>query len=108
MPKTPNLGREAGFLQQANREITYVRLSPVPSQPRQARPRMMVAMPVLALAEMHEPEPGHVAAGIFAGGNSGFGMADAVDEALRMEREDQPDRAQPEKSARAEIQPPEE
>src|SRR3984893_6965013 len=104
MPQMPDLGCEANFLQQANREIADIRLPPVPSQPRQARPRMMIAMPVLALAQLHQRKPCHVAAGIFAGGNLGLGMTDAVDEALRVKRENQPDRSDPEKSSSAEIQ----
>src|SRR5713101_4424390 len=103
LPQVPDLGCEADFLQQANRKIADVRLPPVPTQPRQARPRMMVAMPVLALAKLHQRKPSHVAAGIFARGNLRLGMANAVDEALRVERENQPDRSHPEKSSSAEI-----
>ncbi len=48
---------------------------------------MMVAMPVLALEQMHYREPCYVAAGILADGDARFSVADAVDETLRVQSE---------------------
>ena len=84
----PDVGRETDFLQQANCQIADVGLSPVPSQPRDTRARMMVERAILALAQLHQGKPGHIAAGILARGNPRLGVADAVDEALRVKRED--------------------
>ena len=103
----PDIGGQADFLQHANRQVADIGLPPVPSETRDSGPRMMVPMPVLALAELHQGKPSHVAAGILAGRNPGFRMAHAIDEALRMKGEDQPNRPHPEKSASAEIQAPE-
>ena len=64
----------------------------------------MVAMPILALEKMHESEPSHVAARIFTRRDAGLGVANAVDAALGVKREHQPDGAQPEKCGDAEIQ----
>jgi len=43
----------AEFLKHANREIAEIGLTPSPSELRRTGSRMMVAMPVLALKEMH-------------------------------------------------------
>jgi hypothetical protein len=67
----------------------------------------MIAMPVLALHQMHQAKPSDVAAGILTRDDSGFGVTNAVDEALRMEREAQANRAEPEKCCETEIQRPE-
>src|SRR5579863_4684853 len=104
LPQAPDIGCETDFLEQADRQIAHVGLPPAPSQPRDTRARMMIAMPVLALAKLHQGKPGHVAAGILAGRNPGLRMANAVDEALGVEREDQANRPHPEKGGGAEIQ----
>ena len=65
---------------------------------------MMIAMPVLTLEQMHQREPFHVAARILTDLDAGFGVANAVDETLRMQSEAKANRAQPEECGRAEIQ----
>ena len=67
---------------------------------------MMIAMPVLTLEKLHQREPSHVAAGILPVARAWLGMADAVDEALRMQREDQAYRAEPEKRGEPKYNPP--
>src|SRR5271163_1647145 len=53
---------------------------------------------------MHQRQPFHVAAGILAHLDARFGVANAVDETLRVQSEAEADCAQPEKRRRAEIQ----
>jgi len=68
----------------------------------------MVSMPILAEKELHQAEPADVAAGVFARRDIRLGMADAVDEALGMEREDQSNRSQPKKSGPSPVESAEE
>jgi len=103
-----NVGRESQLLQRQYQHIASIRLPPTPSESRRTGTRVMVAMPVLALKQMHEPEPGHVAARVFARRDARFGMANAINEALRVQSEAEANRAQPEKCGRAEIQSDEE
>src|SRR5271167_2501920 len=103
-----NVGGKAELLERQYQHVARVRLAPVPSESRRTGARMMIAMPVLALKQMHQPEPGYVAAGILARCDAGFGVADAVDETLRVQPEAQTNRAHPEKCGRAEIQSDEE
>src|SRR5579875_1247743 len=76
---------------------------PGPSQAGEAWTSVMIFMPVLALEEMHNSEPSHVAARILSQRSIGFGMTDAVHEALRVEREHQADRAEPEEGRQAKV-----
>src|SRR5271165_7588812 len=96
--------RKAKLLERENQHVARIGLPPAPSQARRAGPRMMVAVPVLTLEQMHHREPRHVAARILTDFDSRFSVANAVDETLRMQTETQANRAQPEKCRRAEIQ----
>ena len=95
---------QTDFFEQTNNQITYVRLSPVQSQPRLGGTRVVIAMPILALKKLHEAEPSHIAAGVLANRSVGLTMTDAVYEARGVKREDQANRAQPEEGSEAEIQ----
>src|SRR5216683_1498595 len=86
--QTANIAGSADFFKHANRQIAKVGLQPAPTQLRRARTRVMVAMPVLALEEVHQREPMHVAAGILTQRCGRLGMTDAVDETLRVHRKD--------------------
>jgi len=99
-----DISRCADFLKHADREIAKVRLPPAPSELRGTGTRVMIAMPVLALKEMHRGQPGDIAAGILAQGGRRFSVANAVDKALGVQREDQPDRSEPEKRGPSEEQ----
>ena len=77
------------FFQPTNHHITYVGLPPVQPQSGLRGPRVVIAMPILALKKLHETEPAHVATGILADGRVGFAMTDAVYEARGVKREDQ-------------------
>src|ERR1700688_911805 len=65
---------------------------------------MMIPMPILALEKVHQAEPRDVAARVLSQRDARLAMADAVDEALSVQREHQPDRAEPEEGAHTEIQ----
>src|SRR5579885_3164427 len=100
----PDIGGEAQLLEQADHRVAKVRLPPAPSQPSDGGAGVMVAMPVLALQEMHQSEPRHVAARILTERRVRLHMAYAVHEALRVQREYQPDRPEPEERRRPEVQ----
>ena len=69
------------------------------------RTRMMIAVPVLTLKKLDAPEPSYIAAGVLAERRPRIqSMADTVDEALRVEGENQPDCAPPAEGAQAKIQ----
>src|SRR5271170_7880001 len=99
-----NVGRKAKLLERENQHVARIGLPPAPSQPCRAGTRVMIAVPVLALEQMHDCQPGHVAARILADFDSRFSVANAVDETVRVQSEAQANRAQPEKCCGAEIQ----
>src|SRR5262249_40298749 len=76
--------------QKANDHVADIRLTPGPSEAGRPWPCMMIAMPILALEQMHQRKPSHIAAGVFARCDLALAMAHAVDEALRVQREHQP------------------
>ena len=54
MPEVADLGRRSNLLQQANHKVASIGLAPGPSQAREARPRVVITMPVLTLHQMDE------------------------------------------------------
>src|SRR6266851_5902388 len=98
-----HIGGRAETFQRANHPVTQIGLPPGPSEAGRSGARMMVAMPILAQKELHQAEPADVAAGVVAGRDIGLGVADAVDEALGMQGEDQSNRSQPEKRGPAPV-----
>src|ERR1700722_14987290 len=92
-----NVGGETELLEREDQHVARVRLAPAPSETRGTGTRVMVAMPVLALEQMEKREPGYVAARILTHRDPGFGVADAVNETLRVQSEAQTNRAEPKK-----------
>ena len=99
-----NVGRKAELLERKDQHVASIGLPPAPSQARRTGPRVMIAVPVLALKQMHNREPRHVTARILTDFDPRLSVANAVDETLRMEAEAQANGAQPEKCRGAEIQ----
>ena len=74
---------------------------------RRAGTVVVVLVPVFALKTVHQRQPAHVLCRRLVGAGVGPHVADAVDEALRVQRPDQPHRSDPEERGPAERQPAE-
>src|ERR1700674_320245 len=88
-----DIGGQMHPLQRDDKQIADIGLAPRPPQPRGARARMMIPMPILALEKVHQDEPRDVAARVLPQRDARLAMADAFYEALCAAREPQPARA---------------
>src|ERR1700683_889124 len=104
LAEVTHIAREAHTLQPSNDHVAGVGLLPVPSQPREAGRRVLFAMPILPLEKMPRGKPRHIAARVLSFRDAGLGVTNAIHKALRMQREHDPNRAQPEECGPSEIQ----
>src|SRR3982751_2687808 len=102
--RTPYVRREAELLEEQDRVPADVELQRRPAKARRTGTVVVVLVPVFALEEMHQRQPADILRGCLVGAGVGPHVADTVDEALRVQRERQANRPDPEECRQAEGQ----
>src|ERR1043165_384136 len=106
--RTPDLRGEPEPLEQHDQIPAEVDLYRAPAELRRIRLGVVIGVPALSLEELHEAEPDEVLRRVLAVFAARPHVGDAVDEALPVQRVDEPDRSEPEERRRSERKTAEE